>query len=162
MTFAVRLTQIIDWFYWRPFRRLVDKQTFRYAFCGCLNMAGDTVWYAVAYNLIFRRENLDLGFVVISPHIAALFLVVPVTFFVGFWLNTHITFRNSPLKNATQLFRYALSGLGAFILNYIFLKFFVEVCHIYPTPSKICTTILTVAYSYLMQKYFTFRGAQKE
>lgn len=161
MTFTQRLTRIIDWFYWKPISKIVSLQTFRYAFCGCLNMAEDILLYWVAYNFVFRKENLDLGALVISPHVAALLLVVPVTFLVGFWLNTHITFKNSPLKGGTQLFRYALTGLGALILNYIFIKFFVEVCHIYPTPSKIITTLITVVYSYLMQRFFTFRGADK-
>ena len=38
MTFARRLTRIIDIFYLPPLRRLVPLQTFRYAVCGGANM----------------------------------------------------------------------------------------------------------------------------
>ena len=67
MTFARRLTRIIDIFYLPPLRRLVPLQTFRYAVCGGVN-------------------------------------------------------------------------------------------GIYPTPSNALTKAISVAYSYLMQKYFSFRG----
>ena len=33
---------------------------------------------------------------------------------------------------------------------------------IMPTPSKALTTIISVVYSYLMQKYFTFRGCRDD
>ena len=41
MTFARRLTRIIDIFYLPPLRRLVPLQTFRYAVCGGANMGFD-------------------------------------------------------------------------------------------------------------------------
>ena len=44
------------------------------------------------------------------------------------------------------------------MLNYACLKLFVEVCGFYPTPSKAVTTAVTIVYSYVMQKYFSFRG----
>lgn len=39
----------------------------------------------------------------VSPHIAAMVLVFPFTFFVGFWLNRHVAFRRSPIGARTQL-----------------------------------------------------------
>jgi putative flippase GtrA len=50
--------------------------------------------------------------------------------------------------------------LGCLILNYIFLKLFVEVFGWYPTPSKLATTVFVVAFSYFMQKYFTFKALE--
>ena len=44
--------------------------------------------------------------------------------------------------------------------NYLLLKFFVEAVHLYPTPSQAVTSLLIIGYSYLMQKYFTFRGCE--
>lgn len=122
------------------------------------------VWDLVLYHIIYQLLGgafLDLGFVVVSPHILALIIVFPITFFNGFWLNKYVAFRNSPLRTPTQLGRYLLSVGGSLLINYLFLKLFVEVCHIYPTPSKALTTAISVAYSYLMQKHFTFRGSEK-
>lgn len=48
------------------------------------------------------------------------------------------------------------------LLNYLLLKFFVEAVHLYPTPSQAVTSLLIIGYSYLMQKYFTFRGAKAD
>ena len=47
------------------------------------------------------------------------------------------------------------------LLTYAGLKFFVEVCGVWPTPAKMVTTLLTTVYSFLAAKYFTFRHAEK-
>ena len=39
------------------------------------------------------------------------------------------------------------------------MKLLVELCGIWPTPSKVLTNVITVIYSYLTAKYFTFRHA---
>ena len=56
-----------------------------------------------------------------------------------------------------QLFRYAVLVGMCIILNYVFLKMFVEVWNIYPTPSKILTTALVAVFSYISQRKFTFK-----
>ena len=66
------------------------------------------------------------------------------------------------LQQRVQLFRYALSIVGSLMLTYVGLKFFVEVCGIWPTPSKVITTLITVVYSFLAAKYFTFRGCSTD
>lgn len=156
---ATLITRLIDCFYWKPFRVIMPLQTFRYAACGGMNMVLDAVWYFVIYNFVVAHRFFDLGFVVLSPHIASMLVVFPITFFNGFWLNRNVAFRESPLSGTTQLFRYALSIGGSVLLTYAGLKLFVEVCGIWPTPSKLLTTAVTVIYSYLAAKYFTFRGA---
>lgn len=158
MRLAERITRLVDLFYLRPVAAVIPLQTHRYACCGGINMVLDAVWYFVLYHYIVAERFFDLGVVVISPHIASMCLVFPITFFNGFWLNRYVAFRHSPLSGGTQLLRYALSIAGSLALTYIGLKFFVEVCHFWPTPSKVLTTILTVIYSYLAAKYFTFRG----
>ncbi len=153
------VARVSDALYLPVIRKVVPRQTFRYAFCGGLNMALNVVLYFVFYNFVFAKANFDMGFVVISPHIAALCLVFPITFFLGFWLNRYVAFRHSPLRGRTQLLRYGLSTLGALALDYVCLKILVETLGVYPTPSQAIANIVTVCYSYLMQKYFTFRGS---
>lgn len=157
--FADRIRRVIDLFYVAPVAFLVPRQTFRYGVCGLLTLGLDAMWYALFYNFVFDRVNFDLGWFVFSPHIAALFLVFPITFFTGFWLNRHVAFRSSPLPTRTQIGRYALSVVGSVLLTYGCMKLLVDVCRIWPTPSKVLTNVVTVAYSYLMAKYFTFRHA---
>jgi putative flippase GtrA len=57
-----------------------------------------------------------------------------------------------------QLFRYFLLVLICIILNYFFIRLFVEYFHLYPTISKIITTAIVVSFSYLTQKNFTFKA----
>lgn len=156
------IIRAIDWFYIRPVASLVPRQTFRYAVCGGVNfLLLDPFYYFLIYNYLVAHRYFDLGFVVISPHIAAMILVFPITFFNGFWLNRNVAFRRSPLRTRTQLVRYALSVAGSVLLTYAGLKFFVEVCGIWPTPAKVLTTLLTTVYSFLAAKYFSFRHAER-
>jgi len=49
--------------------------------------------------------------------------------------------------------------IACIFLNYFFIKLFVEQFQIYPTVSKILTTVIIVTFSYLTQKHFTFKSA---
>lgn len=151
------LIRLVDWLYIAPFKRLVSRDIFAYGLCGGANMALDTLWYFVIYHYIVAERFIDLGVVVVSPHIASLIVVFPITFFTGFWLNRNVAFRATEYKTRGQLIRYALSVLGSIALNYLCMKLFVEHLYILPTPSKMLTTAVSVVYSFLAAKYFTFR-----
>jgi len=60
------------------------------------------------------------------------------------------------------LFRYFMMVLICIGLNYIFIKLFVEQCHLYPTVAKILTTFIVVAFSFIAQKNFTFKVESAE
>lgn len=150
------ITKIIDSFYFL-FRSFLPLKTYRYAACGGSNLLFDIFLYFIFYNFIFAKQNLDLYFVVLSPHIASLFVVFPITFTTGFLLNKYITFQESNLPWKIQFFRYFLVGMGALLLSYISMKFFVDFLGFYPTPSKILTVFVTVGYSYLLQSKFSFK-----
>jgi putative flippase GtrA len=136
-------------------------QTFRYAFCGGSNVAFDIFLYFIIYNFILRKEDVDFGLVVVSPHIAALLFAASITFFTGFLLQKYITFSESYLRGHVQLFRYGLSFAVSLLINYVFLKLFVDHCHIYPTPSKILATGIAVVFSYFAQKHYSFKAEKK-
>lgn len=157
MRVAQTIGRFIDLFYVGPFRRLFTREIFRYAACGGANMALDLVWYFVIYHFIVAERFIDLGVVVVSPHVASLIVVFPITFFTGFWLNRNVAFQATQLGSLHQLWRYGLSVMGSLLLNYVCLKFFVEVCSIWPTPAKAVTTAVSVIYSYIAGRYFTFR-----
>ena len=157
MSIAKRITRLIDSVYVSPIDRLFSRQFFRYAVCGATNMALDALWYFVIYHFIVAKQFLDLGIVVVSPHILSLIIVFPITFFTGFWLNRNVAFVATKQKTRKQLRRYALSVVGSIIINYICMKFFVECLDIWPTPSKMLTTAVSAIYSYLAAKYFSFK-----
>ena len=152
----------IDLFYVGPVRRIFTQEIFRYAACGGMNMTLDALYYFLIYHYVIAERFIDLGVVVVSPHIASLALVFPITFANGFWLNRRVAFRSSTLRTRTQLVRYLLSVVGAIVLNYLCMKCFVEGCGIWATPSKLLTTAISSVYSFLAAKYFTFKTEPKE
>lgn len=151
------ITRIVDLFYIAPIRGLVSRRLFRYGACGLLNMALDSVWYFVIYHFVVCRRFVDIGFVVVSPHIASLAAVFPITFFTGFWLNRNVAFKATEFKSSRQLMRYGLTVVGAILLNYACMKLFVESFGLWATPAKMLTTVISAVYSFLAAKYYTFR-----
>ncbi|MDD2797975.1 MAG: GtrA family protein [Bacteroidales bacterium] len=141
----------------KPFAKIIPQQTFRYAACGGGNSALDILLYFIAFHFVLHESIVELGFVAISGHIAAFLLVFPITFSTGFLLGKYITFTQSELRGRIQLLRYGITVGGSILLNYLFLKLFVEYVHLFPTVSKILTTFFVVAYSYVVQKYYTFK-----
>ena len=162
MTLADAIKRFIDFFYRKPISLLMPRQTFRYAVCGGGNLVLNWVLYFVFFHFILQKRNIDLGFYLISSHIATLCIVFVITFFTGFWLNRNVTFSGSPLNTFKQLFRYTLSVAGSFVISYLLMKLFVEWCGFYPTPSNILTSLLCTIYSYTMGKFFSFRGAKND
>lgn len=156
MWLANKLIQIVDLLYIKPIHSLISRTLFGYGLCGALNMMLDVVWYFLIYHYVVCENYVDFGLVVMSPHILSLFIVFPITFFTGFWLNRYVAFRATKANSKTQLVRYALSVVGSVVINYLCMKLFVEVCAIWPTPSKMLTTVVSVCYSYLMARYVTF------
>ena len=167
-TFAQIITKIVDFFY-RPFRKYIPQQLFRYAACGGGNMVLDWVLYFILYNFVIGHELVYLSLplntklsnlnyeICLTPHIMTLLIVFPITLFTGFWLNKYVTFTQSSLRGYKQLGRYILIVIVNLLVNYFGLKLFVEVCGIYPTPSKMIITIITVIISFFGQKYFSFK-----
>lgn len=158
---TAKLTKFIDFFYF-PFLRFLPLDTYRYAVCGGANLLFDLFLYFVFYNFIFAKQNVDLWVVVLSPHIASLFFVFPITFTTGFLLNRYITFPDSNLSWSVQAFRYFMVGMGALLLSYVLMKLLVDWMGFYPTPSRLVTIIVGVIYSYLLQKKFSFRIKPEE
>jgi putative flippase GtrA len=154
---AAIITKAIDLFYVKPLRRVFSQQVFRYLACGAITALLDAIWYYIIYHYIVCEEFLNLGFVVMSPHIAALCVVFPITFFTGFWLNRNVAFRVTDISTLPQLAKYALTVVGSILLNYACMKLFVEGCNLWATPSKIITTAVCAVYSFLVGRYFTFR-----
>jgi putative flippase GtrA len=147
---------VIDWFY-PPFKKLMPLQTFRYAACGGGNTVLDIALFFISYNFILHKEMLETPWITLSPHIAAFLMSFIITFPVGFFLSRYVVFEGSNVRKREQLPKYMVVVGGAILLNYFFLKVFVETFGMYATLAKICTTVFVVAFSYFSQKHFTFK-----
>lgn len=150
------LTSVIDFFH-PPFRRIISLELFRYGACGSLNLVFDWILYYIFYHYVFRSQIFDLGFIAFEPHIAAFIFVFPITSLTGFWLARHISFSNSTVRGRTQIVRYFLVTLCNIFMNYAGLKLFVEVFHLWPTIARILVSIICVTFSYLSNKYYSFK-----
>lgn len=161
LKFKNLLLQIIDVFY-PLFKKIMPLQTFRYAACGGGNTALNILIYFVSYNFVLKKEIVHLPFIAISPHIAAFIIAFLITFPIGYYLNMFVVFDGSYLRKRIQLFRYFLVVLICILLNYLFLKLFVEKLEWYPTPSMIVTTLIVIVFSYLSQRNFSFKQEPKK
>lgn len=150
------INSILDFFY-PPFQKVMDIKTFRYLACGGGNTLLDIFLYFISYNFILNKNIIQLPFVAISPHIGAFIISFCVTFPLGFILMRNIVFSDSHLRGRVQLFRYLMLVMVCILLNYIFLKLFVEQFGFYPTVSKMLTTCIIVIFSYFTQRHFTFK-----
>ncbi|MFR9523202.1 MAG: GtrA family protein [Rikenellaceae bacterium] len=155
---ARAITQTIDLFYIKGLESFIPRHTFRYGVCGVANsVCLDTIFYYLIYHYIIGMQIVDLGFYAISPEVASLILVFPITFFIGFWLNRNVAFHATAEREERQVSKYALSVCGSIILSYVSLKFLVSVCHIWATPAKTLSSLIVALYSYLAARHFTFR-----
>jgi putative flippase GtrA len=120
----------------------------------------DISLFFVGYNFIFKREPLFFPSInlMVGAHIAAFLVSFCVTFPIGFYLSRYVVFQETSVSKKEQLGKYFTVVLFCLVLNYGFLKLFVDVFKWYPTPSKILTTFFVVMFSYLSQKNFTFKS----
>jgi putative flippase GtrA len=147
---------VIDFFY-PPFSKVIPMQTFRYLACGGGNTLLDITLFTIAFKFILHEQDVVLfSWLTISAHIAALFMALAVTFPTGFMLSKYIVFSESNLRGHVQLVRYFILVGVCVLLNYVFMKLFVDILHIFPPLAKVFTTVFVVAFSYLTQKKFTF------
>jgi putative flippase GtrA len=152
---------VIDFFY-PPFRRIMNLQTFRYAVSGAANTAIGFAAYLVSYEFILHGKLLNLDFYAFKSHVAALFISFLVSFPLGFFLMKYVVFSDSNMRGRIQLFRYFMVCLFNLALNYILLKIFVEIFHIYPIFAQFLTIVIVVVFSYIAQRHFSFRIRNEE
>lgn len=154
------LTTVIDFFY-PPFSRFISIDLFHYAACGGFNMVFDWILYYVFYHFVFGGKVFDFGFVAFTPHIAAFVFKFPITFLTGFWMARHISFAGSTVRGRVQIVRYLMVTLVNFLINYFGLKLLVEVFGLWPTVSYILINVICVTFSFLTNKFYSFKKGAK-
>src|SRR6476661_3124738 len=99
------ILKMVDFFY-PPFKKFLPIQTFRYAACGGANMLFDIALFAISYNFIFQKHNVDLGFLTLKPEKASVLFAFCLSFPTGFYLSRYVVFQESSIRGRVQLFRY--------------------------------------------------------
>ena len=148
---------VIDFFY-PPFRRFMNLQTFRYAASGGGNVLLCFLIYTLSYKFLIFGEEFDFGFYAFKGHVAALFVSFCITFPIGFFMSKYVVFNDSNMKGHIQLFRYFMVCMFNLALNYLLLKILVERLGMDAILSQVITIVVVVVISYLAQRNFSFKA----
>lgn len=152
---------VIDFFY-PPFRKLMNLQTFRYAASGGGNVVLGFLIYTVSFKYLFRESDFHFDFYALKGHTAALFLSFCVTFPIGFFMSKYVVFSDSKMKGRIQLFRYFMICMFNLALNYLLLKILIEKFRLDEILAQVITIVIVVVFSYLAQRNFSFRVTPAE
>lgn len=149
---------VLDVFY-PLFRRFMPIQTYHYAACGGGNTLFNIFLYHMFYNFVLNKAVVHVGLLAFKPHVAAFLMAFVITFPIGFYLSMYIVFQGSYLKRRIQLVRYFMVAMACVGLNYVLLKFFIETLgwSNHPTLALIATAAIVIAFSYISQRFFSFR-----
>jgi putative flippase GtrA len=148
---------IIDFFH-RPFSRWIDTQTFRYLACGSSGALLNIVSFHLAYHKLFNEAKIVYTPITeVRGSIAAAIVAFCISTPYGFTMSRYIVFPESPLRGRVQMFRYMVTVAACAVLTYFFVPFFHDTCGIFATPSNILTNVLVALFSYMVQRFFTFK-----
>lgn len=151
----------VDFFY-PLFKKIMPLQTYRYAACGGGNTLLDIALFLTSYTYIFHEQPFHplpslLPNLIVSAHIAAFLISFSITFPIGYYLSRYVVFQQTTGSKVTQLTKYIFVVSICIMLNYGFLKIFIEVFKWHALVAKLLTTMLVVSFSYISQKHFTFK-----
>lgn len=152
---------VIDFFH-QPFSRWIDKQTFRYLSCGASGAALNIAVYYCSYHFLFHHQDVHLSFTMIRAAVAAAIVAFCISTPYGFLMSRYIVFQESNLRGRVQLFRYLMTVAACAVLTYFFVPFFHYTCGIYATPAAVLTHIVVAVFSYMAQRFFTFKVKVEE
>jgi putative flippase GtrA len=152
---AETLRSFLDIFY-PLFRKVLDKQTYYYLACGGSNTLFGLIIFYYFENFIFHQKSIDVGFE-IHAHIAAFIISFTITLPIGFFTSKFVVWDDSELAGRKQLFRHLTFVVLSVFLNYGLLKLFVEYLNWWPFPSQFLTTTIIVIFSYITQKFISFK-----
>ncbi len=156
------ITRLIDLLYLPIVRRFVSRISLRYFVCGVCNyVLFDAAVYYLVYHYVVGCRDVSVASFVVSAHVASLIVVFPITFLTGFWLNRYVAFNVTQPTISSQIAKYALSVAGSILLSYVALKFFVERVDVWATPAKMLSSVVTAIYSYIIARFYRFKGKYK-
>lgn len=136
--------------------KIMDKQTYYYLACGGSNTIFGLVIFYICENYLFHQKSVNFG-ITIHAHIAAFIISFCITFPIGFYTSKYVVWDDSELTGKKQLFRHLTFVIVSVFMNYGLLKLFVEHFNWWPFPSQFLTTSIIVVFSYITQKFISFK-----
>ena len=148
-------------FFHLPLFQFIPAETFRYLFCGVSTLVVDWVVDFFFLYFVFTNGNFQIFNYSVTPINAAKAVAVVAGFVWGFALNKYVVFTSSPLRGRQQLFRYTIIVATCVLLNFLVINFLLKYFIKSPTIANIATSIFVAAYSYIVQRSFTFKVTKK-
>jgi putative flippase GtrA len=133
---------------------------FRYLACGGFNTALSIFLSWFSLHFIVPKQLMVLG-MPIHDYVLAFLISFCISFPVGFGFSKYIVFPESTLGGRIQMFRYFVLIMVCLLLNYVLIKFFIEICGFWPTPTYILTAVLVAIFSFISQRRFTFKVSRE-
>lgn len=159
MTLSSIISAMIDSLYRGPLR-MIPQQTFRYAAVGGGVAALNMFLFWFSFHFVLGKQDTDFGIVVISAPILAFLIAFLITFFLGFYLQRNVCFSGSTLRGRVQILRYGQVVVINLAINYFGLKLLAQVLD-YPSISYALIQCVTITFSYISQRFYTFKKSKK-
>jgi putative flippase GtrA len=147
---------VLDIFY-PLFKRFFNKQTYHYLACGGSNTLFGLFIYYFCYHTILNKQVVNLYLFSLKPHIASFFVSFLVTLPIGFFLSRYVVWSESTTPGKKQLMRHVAFVILSVFMNYGLLKLFVDYLSWWAMPSQLLTTTIIVIFSYITQRYISFK-----
>ncbi|MFM7177104.1 MAG: GtrA family protein [Bacteroidota bacterium] len=141
---------------------LLRNKVVRYFFSAGTATVVDVSVYFTTYNYILRKTDIPfVGPFVLTAPMLSLVISYSCGLFTNFFITRKLVFSESDLRGRKQLFRFVQVALLVLFLNYLFMKFLVQVLEWYPTISRVISALSIGVMSYLFHKNYSFKGKKQ-
>jgi putative flippase GtrA len=140
-------------------KTLLRNKVVRYFFSAGTATVVDVSVYFTTYNYILRKTDIPfIGPFVLTAPMLSLVISYSCGLFTNFFITRAMVFTESNLRGRKQLFRFIQVALLVLFMNYLFMKFLVQVLEWYPTIARVVSALSIGVMSYLFHKHYSFKG----
>lgn len=133
-----------------------NHKVFRYLVAGGFSAAVDIVVFTLAYNFLFRKQDVHLGAMTFNSYSVAFVISYTCGSVSSFLINKYFVF-SVKTSGFSQLLKSLPVYILAFAGNLVLLKFFIEIFHLWPIVSRAVAALLVAFITFNLHKYFTFK-----
>ncbi|MFM7903222.1 MAG: GtrA family protein, partial [Bacteroidota bacterium] len=121
---------------------LLRNKVVRYFFSAGTATVVDVSVYFTTYNYILRKTDIPfVGPFVLTAPMLSLVISYSCGLFTNFFITRAMVFTESNLRGRKQLFRFIQVALLVLLMNYLFMKFLVQVLEWYPTIARVVSAL---------------------
>lgn len=143
-------------------RKILNNKIIRYFFSAGFATVVDVFVYFITFNYILHKQDIPLydPWLLTAP-IASLICSYSFGLMTNFLITKYMVFTESDLRGRHQLMRYLLVAFLILILNYLFMKFLINILEWYPTVSRIISALTIGIISFIIHKFYSFKVINK-